>query len=150
MAHGNPTPGEVSGHHSPAGKSIILEYYAHRREEIGEFGQCDDLAAIEAAGKKLIGGLADALEEYYRREATSEDRIEIRISRGKGFAYEPQVTFRNSAPSHTLPIAPGLGQDGGAGLTIAPTWDREYLHAIIRRCDSDTEFRLRLRASLAL
>jgi len=98
--------------HKPAatGKRILFEFYKEWARDNGERDEWQTPDDSEERGKKLIGELAKALEEYY--EKNKGDAVIVRIKRGRGEGYEPEITWRpESAPILSvgpLPMADGL------------------------------------------
>ena len=78
----------------PTGKQILLEFYKWWNRKNGEKPP-ENLNAAEESGKRLVGELADALEEYY---ASVDDPLIIKIQRGRRDGYEPEITW---AEDHT-------------------------------------------------
>ena len=74
----------------PTGKQILYEFYQYWSRRNGSKPPLDE-DDTEVAGKKLIGGLAAKLEEYYQ---DASDSVVIEIPRGRNTGYHPVIAYR--------------------------------------------------------
>jgi hypothetical protein len=97
---------------TPTGKQILYEFYLYWSRRNGSKPPLDE-DDTEVAGKKLIGGLAAKLEEYYQNVP---DPVVIEIPRGRNTGYEPLIAYRGDPrlSATRKAVANGLVSDNRA------------------------------------
>jgi hypothetical protein len=123
--------GRYAGQPRPIGKQILTEFYEYAINEFRIKRPRDP----DVTGKKLVGELSNALDDYYDSGPGVNDRIIVRISGGRGFGYEPSVEIRAETRAETVTVR----SSGTDVVSVTPEWDQARFDELIRRVERNSD-----------